>query len=106
MLQFLDFAGRRHQRCLLKRGTFGTSRWQLYNETTLFTRVREGVRRARRTGELGPLPTKADAASPSVGRPTLTGYPVPLPPGVRSTVDASTMALWESQSIEAPKREG
>jgi hypothetical protein len=26
----------------LKRGTFGTSRWQLCDETTLFTCVREG----------------------------------------------------------------
>jgi hypothetical protein len=27
----------------LKKGTFGTPRWQLYDQTTLFIRVREGV---------------------------------------------------------------
>jgi hypothetical protein len=34
----------------------------------------------------------------------VAGCPVALRPGVRSTVEASTMALWESQSIQAPRR--
>jgi hypothetical protein len=38
------FAGRRHRRCLEKRGTFGTSRWQLHDEATLFPHSRKRAR--------------------------------------------------------------
>jgi hypothetical protein len=60
MLQFLNYsAGRRHRRCLEKRGTFGTSRWQLYDEATLFPRSREGARFLL----LGPAPNSCSAAN-------------------------------------------
>jgi hypothetical protein len=103
MLQFPNFAGRRHQRCLLKRGTFGTSRWQLYDEIPVFLCAREegDVSLWPRPCENGSsLPSARVSAagesghsirSPTAGHPpklAVAGCPVALPPGVRSRAGA------------------